>query len=95
MPVLSHTHTHTKTQVVKAKDGAGSATLSMAYAGYLFTSALLKAQAGQAGVVQCAFVENTLTKVGGLMFCCYWGLSRVLGGGGSVSSINMLSYHMR
>lgn len=52
-------------EVVKAKDGAGSATLSMAYAGYLFASAVLKGLAGQKGVVQCAFVENTLTKVGG------------------------------
>lgn len=56
--------------MVKAKDGAGSATLSMAYAGYLFTSAMLKALAGQSGVVQCAFVENSLTKVG-----CRWYLS--------------------
>lgn len=48
-------------EVVKAKDGAGSATLSMAYAGYLFTTQLLKALKGEKGVVACTFVENTLT----------------------------------
>ncbi|EWM27487.1 malate dehydrogenase [Nannochloropsis gaditana] len=48
-------------EVVKAKDGAGSATLSMAYAGYLFTAKLLQALKGEKDVVACAFVENTLT----------------------------------
>ena len=37
-------------EVVKAKDGAGSATLSMAYAGAHFTSQLLKALDGQTGI---------------------------------------------
>jgi malate dehydrogenase len=49
-------------EVVKAKDGAGSATLSMAYAGQLFTSRLLDAISGNKNVVECAFVENNLTK---------------------------------
>lgn len=47
-------------EVVKAKDGAGSATLSMAYAGHLFASRLLEAMGG-AKVVENAFVENNLT----------------------------------
>jgi len=47
-------------EVVKAKAGAGSATLSMAYAGYRFTENILKAMDGES-VVQCAFVESTLT----------------------------------
>jgi malate dehydrogenase len=47
-------------EVVQAKAGAGSATLSMAYAGYLFTEQMLKAMDG-ADVVQCAYVESTLT----------------------------------
>jgi malate dehydrogenase len=34
-------------EVVKAKDGAGSATLSMAYAGFRFAEALLKAKKGE------------------------------------------------
>jgi len=48
-------------EVVKAKDGAGSATLSMAYAGQRFTSRLLSAIAGAPNVIECAFVENKLT----------------------------------
>lgn len=70
-PFLLSLHTHPTNQVVKAKDGAGSATLSMAYAGYLFTSAMLKALGGQSGVVQCAFVENSLTKVRGRGLLCW------------------------
>ena len=48
-------------EVVQAKDGAGSATLSMAYAGQKFASRLLSAIAGEKNVVECSFVENTLT----------------------------------
>jgi malate dehydrogenase len=49
-------------EVVKAKDGAGSATLSMAYAGQQFTSRLLDAISGNKNVIECSFVENNLTK---------------------------------
>jgi malate dehydrogenase len=48
-------------EVVAAKDGAGSATLSMAYAGQVFTSRLLQAIAGKKDVIESAFVENKLT----------------------------------
>lgn len=48
-------------EVVKAKAGSGSATLSMAYAGYLFTENVVKALQGAEDVVQCAYVESTLT----------------------------------
>ena len=47
-------------EVVKAKAGAGSATLSMAYAGYLFTEGLIKAIKGEE-VTMCAYVESNLT----------------------------------
>jgi malate dehydrogenase len=47
-------------EVVQAKAGAGSATLSMAYAGFLFTENVLKGMAGES-VTQCAFVESNLT----------------------------------
>lgn len=47
-------------EVVKAKAGGGSATLSMAYAGYLFTEGVLKGLKGES-VTQCAYVESTLT----------------------------------
>merc|ERR1712054_147234 len=48
-------------EVVKAKDGAGSATLSMAYAGAQFTLRLLAALNGEKNVVECTFVESTVT----------------------------------
>lgn len=48
-------------EVVAAKAGAGSATLSMAYAGYIFTENVLKALRGEE-VTQCAFVESDLTE---------------------------------
>lgn len=47
-------------EVVKAKAGAGSATLSMAYAGYVFADNVLRAMDGE-DVTQCAFVESSLT----------------------------------
>jgi len=45
------------TEVVKAKAGAGSATLSMAYAGARFGFSVLEAMHGKKGVVECAYVE--------------------------------------
>merc|ERR1712227_213209 len=48
-------------EVVKAKDGAGSATLSMAYAGAQFTLRLLAALNGEKNVVECTLVESTVT----------------------------------
>lgn len=48
-------------EVVAAKDGAGSATLSMAYAANVFSGRLLSALSGEKDVVECAMVENNLT----------------------------------
>jgi len=45
------------TAVVNAKAGAGSATLSMAYAAYRFTQSVVKAIQGETGVVECAYVQ--------------------------------------
>ncbi len=45
-------------EVVKAKDGAGSATLSMAIAGANFTKQVASALSGVTGIVECTFVEN-------------------------------------
>merc|ERR1712050_61196 len=50
------------TEVVKAKDGAGSATLSMAYAAARFTDSLIKGINGEEGVVECAFVQSDITE---------------------------------
>lgn len=46
-------------EVVKAKDGAGSATLSMAFAGNMFAGKLLDAMSGSKNVVECSFVDNS------------------------------------
>jgi len=44
-------------EVVKAKDGAGSATLSMAYAGYRFVERLIEAKwVGKSGIVEMGYV---------------------------------------
>ncbi|KAJ5107548.1 hypothetical protein N7456_004223 [Penicillium angulare] len=43
-------------EVVAAKDGAGSATLSMAYAGFRFSEAVIRASKGEKGVVEPTFV---------------------------------------
>ncbi|KAI9890761.1 MAG: Malate dehydrogenase, cytoplasmic [Vezdaea aestivalis] len=55
-------------EVVKAKDGAGSATLSMAMAGARFAESLLKAAQGQKGVIEPTFVESPLYKDQGIPF---------------------------
>lgn len=47
-------------EVVKAKDGAGSATLSMAYAAAVFTNSLMRALEGESGVKECTYVESSL-----------------------------------
>lgn len=46
------------TEVVKAKAGAGSATLSMALAGAEFGDAILRARAGEKGIFMAAYVEQ-------------------------------------
>lgn len=55
-------------EVVKAKDGAGSATLSMAMAGARFAESLLKAAQGQKGVIEPTFVDSPLYKDQGIDF---------------------------
>ena len=51
------------TEVVKAKAGAGSATLSMAYAAARFTDSLIAAMNGKEGVVECAYDASNVTEV--------------------------------
>ncbi|KAI9715596.1 MAG: Malate dehydrogenase, cytoplasmic [Candelaria pacifica] len=55
-------------EVVKAKDGAGSATLSMAMAGARFAESLLKAAQGEKGVVEPSFVDSPFYKDQGVDF---------------------------
>lgn len=49
-------------QVVKAKAGAGSATLSMGFAGARFTNSLIRAMSGEQNVIECAFVKSDVTE---------------------------------
>ncbi|MCJ1271787.1 Malate dehydrogenase, cytoplasmic [Lobaria immixta] len=55
-------------EVVKAKDGGGSATLSMAMAGARFAESLLKAAQGEKGVIEPTFVDSPLYKDQGIEF---------------------------
>ncbi len=52
-------------EVVKAKDGAGSATLSMAFAGAEFASKVIRAANGEKGIVAPTFVNLAADKEGG------------------------------
>ncbi|KAG2121310.1 lactate/malate dehydrogenase [Suillus clintonianus] len=52
-------------EVVKAKDGAGSATLSMAYAGAEFAGKVIRAVKGEKGIVAPTFVNLAADKTGG------------------------------
>lgn len=70
------------TEVVQAKAGAGSATLSMAFAGAKFTTSMCRAILGEPNVVECSFVESTVTDspyfstpvlIGVILcLCCYF-----------------------
>jgi malate dehydrogenase len=51
------------TEVVNAKGGAGSATLSMAYAGAMFADSCLRAMKGESGVYECAYVQSHATNL--------------------------------
>lgn len=55
-------------EVVKAKDGAGSATLSMAMAGARMAESLLKAAAGEGTVIEPTYVDSPLYKDQGCEF---------------------------
>ncbi|KAG6488071.1 malate dehydrogenase, mitochondrial-like [Zingiber officinale] len=51
------------TEVVEAKAGKGSATLSMAYAGAIFADACLKGLNGAPDIVECSFVQSSVTEL--------------------------------
>jgi len=81
-------------EVVKAKDGAGSATLSMAYAGFRFTEKVLKAIRGDKGIVEPSFVylpgvpggEEIAKKTG----CDFFSVPIELGPSGAEKAIDIL-----
>merc|ERR1712129_606312 len=64
-------------EVVAAKAGAGSATLSMAYAGYLFTENVIRGLNGEKDVVQCAYVESEITDAAYFASPCKFGKNGV------------------
>jgi len=82
-------------EVVKAKDGAGSATLSMAYAGYRFAEKVLRAAKGEAGIVEPSYVY--LSGVAGgaeiqkLTGCDFFSVPIELGPRGAQKAINVVA----
>ncbi|CEH16586.1 malate dehydrogenase [Ceraceosorus bombacis] len=51
-----------------SQDGAGSATLSMAYAAAVFSNSLIRAINGEGNVVECTYVDSPLYKDQGVDF---------------------------
>ncbi|GAA5931209.1 hypothetical protein JCM1841_003489 [Sporobolomyces salmonicolor] len=72
-------------EVVKAKDGAGSATLSMAYAGADFANSILRAMSGEKDVTLCTYVESPLYADKGVTF---FSSPVTLGTDGAVATIH-------
>jgi len=83
-------------EVVKAKDGAGSATLSMAYAGFRFAEKVIRAVKGEKGLVEPSFVylsgvpggEEIAKETG----CDFFSVPIELGPGGAERAINVLTH---
>lgn len=81
-------------EVVKAKEGAGSATLSMAYAGFRFAEKLLRAIKGEKGLVEPSYVylpgvpggEAIVKQTG----CDYFSVPIELGPNGAEKATNPL-----
>uniref|UniRef100_A0A8C0G3A5 Malate dehydrogenase n=3 Tax=Chelonoidis abingdonii TaxID=106734 RepID=A0A8C0G3A5_CHEAB len=71
------------TEVVKAKAGAGSATLSMAYAGARFVFSVLDAMNGKEGVIECSFVRSEETE------CPYFSTPLLLGKNGIEKNLGL------
>jgi malate dehydrogenase len=82
-------------EVVKAKDGAGSATLSMAYAGFRFAERLLKAAKGESGIVEPTFVYLPGVEGGDAIVketgCDYFSVPVHLGPSGAEKATNPLT----
>ncbi|KAI8896392.1 lactate/malate dehydrogenase [Globomyces pollinis-pini] len=55
-------------EVVQAKDGTGSATLSMAQAGARFADSLLRALEGEKGIVEPTYVQSPVAAKDGIEF---------------------------
>lgn len=82
-------------EVVKAKDGAGSATLSMAHAGYRFAEKVIKAVKGEKGIIESTYVYlpgieggQEIAKETG---CDYFSVPVELGTAGAEKATNIVS----
>lgn len=73
--------------VLNAKQGAGSATLAMAYAACRFAVSLLRAQAGETNIVECAYVRHKQAIVDNLD---YFAMPLLLGKNGYIKAISPL-----
>ncbi|KAJ3108234.1 Malate dehydrogenase, cytoplasmic [Phlyctochytrium planicorne] len=65
---LTHRIQYGGDEVVKAKDGTGSATLSMAQAGARFTNSLLEALEGKKGIIEPTYVQSPVAAKDGVEF---------------------------
>lgn len=63
LKAITHRVQYGGDEVVKAKDGAGSATLSMAYAAAEFAQFVLRASRGDKNQVACTFVDAAGTEI--------------------------------
>jgi len=82
-------------EVVKAKDGTGSATLSMAWAGYRFADKVIRAVAGETGLIEPSYVYlpgvpggEEIQKLTG---CEFFSAPVVLGKNGAEKIINVVA----
>jgi len=82
-------------EVVKAKDGAGSATLSMAYAGFRFAEKVLRGLKGEEGIIEPSFVYlpgvaggDVIAKETG---CDFFSVPIQLGTSGAEKALNPLT----
>jgi malate dehydrogenase len=82
-------------EVVKAKDGAGSATLSMAYAGFRFAEKVIKAVKGETGIIEPSFVYLPGVEGGAeiakLTGCEFFSVPIELGPNGVKKAFNVVS----
>lgn len=84
LETLTHRIQNAGTEVVEAKAGAGSATLSMAYAGARFGFSILEAMNGKKGVVECAYIASTVVPG-----CSHFATPILLGPGGAEKNLGM------
>lgn len=80
------------TEVVEAKAGGGSATLSMAFAGFRFVKSLMQAMAGEKGIVECSYVPSEVVPG-----CSFFATPVELGveGAGKVHGLGSLTAYER